>query len=62
MAEENSADSVLKAYTIQSKKSDRTIKEQMIKLFMQNLFMRVKWRTNSFSCTESSSENLRDHV
>ena len=36
MAEENSADSVLKAYTIQSKKSDRTIKEQMIKLFMQN--------------------------
>lgn len=59
MAEENSADSVLKAYTIQSKKSDRTIKEQMIKLFMQN---RVKWRTNSFSCTESSSENLRDHV
>ena len=59
MAEENSADSVLKAYTIQSKKSDRTIKEQMIKLFMQN---RVKWRTNSFSCTESSLENLRDHV
>lgn len=59
MAEENSADSVLKAYTIQSKKSDRTIKEQMIKLFMQN---RVKWGTNSFSCTESSTENLRDHI
>ena len=36
MAEENSAGSDLKAYAIQSKKSDRTIKEQMIKLFMQN--------------------------
>ena len=34
MAEENSTGNDLQAYDIQSKKSERTMKEQMIKLFV----------------------------